>query len=97
MSGNSVEATDRTGVLRFANVRAYLYWAMRELLDPAHRHNVALPPNPELLADLTAPKWSQAGGVIRIEPKPDIIKRLGRSPDLSDATVYSLLLPLPQR
>jgi hypothetical protein len=55
--------------------------------------NVALPPNPELLADLTAPKWSYAGGAVKVEPKADIIKRLGRSPDLSDATAYSILLP----
>jgi hypothetical protein len=32
---------------------------------------------------------------VKVEPKADIIKRLGRSPDLADATIYSTLLPWP--
>jgi hypothetical protein len=43
-----------------------------------------------------APRWSYAAGAVKVEPKADIIKRLGRSPDLADATIYSTLLPWPQ-
>jgi hypothetical protein len=39
------------------------------------------------------PRQAHAGVVIEVEPKADIIKRLGRSPDLADATAYSILLP----
>jgi hypothetical protein len=93
MSGNHVDAKDRAGLLRFANVRAFAYWSMRELLDPDNGHGVALPPDPELLADLSAPLWSVTASGVRVEPKPDIVKRLGRSPDVGDACVYSILLP----
>jgi hypothetical protein len=93
MSSDPIEATDRTGLLRFVNVRAFLYWSMRDLLDPANQRNVALPPSRELLADLTAPTWSKTAAGIKVEPKADIIKRIGRSPDLADACVYSLALP----
>ena len=30
---------------------------------------------------------------IKIEPKEDIVKRLGRSPDCADALVLSILMP----
>ena len=86
-------ARQQIGVMTFANLRAFGYWSMRDLLDPANDHNVALPPDRELLADLTAPKWSSVGGVCKVEAKEDIIKRIGRSPDCADAIVNSILLP----
>ena len=85
--------TDSTGRHRFANLRAFAYWSVRELLDPANGHDVALPPDPELLADLTAPRWQQTSGGIKIEPKEDIADRLGRSPDCGDAIALSILTP----
>ena len=52
---------------------------------------LALPDDPELLGDLTAPKWREvAGGKILIEPKTDIKKRLGRSTDVGDAVVQAM-------
>ena len=96
LSGNHVTATDRAGVLRFASVRAYLWWALRELLDPAHANNVSLPPSRELLADLTAPTWKMLAGVVLVEKKEDIVQRLGRSPDLGDAICYSLIMSVVQ-
>lgn len=85
--------TDKTGTLAMANLRAYGYWSVRELLDPSNGYNVALPPDSELLADLTAPTWSAVGGIVKVEPKEDIVKRIGRSPDCADAVVNSVLLP----
>ena len=86
--------TDRSGRLTFANMRAFAYWSMRELLDPSGGSRVALPPDRELLADLTAAKWKLVGPCIKIESKEDIIKRIGRSPDCADAVVLAILLPV---
>jgi hypothetical protein len=91
--GAHTDATDSAGVLRFANIRAFAYWSMREALDPAKGLNVQLPKDDELLADLTAPHWSSTAGGILIEKKEDIAKRLGRSPDTGDAVVYSIVSP----
>lgn len=84
-------ATDRSGQLRFVNLRAEAYWRMREALDPEHGDNLALPDDSELLADLCAPRWEYTPRGVRIEEKADIIKRIGRSPDAGDAAVLALL------
>ncbi len=86
-SGSS--AHDKSGRLTFVNVRAAAYWGMREALDPASGDNLMLPPDPEILADLTAPHWSMRPAGIQIESKEDIVKRLGRSPDAGDAVVLA--------
>jgi len=88
-----VPNTDRTGVLYFVNMRAYAYWTLRDLLDPERGEGLMLPPDQELLSDLTAPHWSMTTQGIKIEPKEDIVKRLGRSPDCADALVLSILMP----
>ncbi len=85
--------TDRAGVLSFTNLRAYAYWSMREMLDPANSHNLELPPDRELLGDLTAPKWQNMSSGVKIESKEDIHKRIGRSTDCGDAVVMAILLP----
>lgn len=87
------DATDRTGRLGFANKRAEWYWTLREALDPDFGENVALPPDRELKADLTAPRWKLTVRGIQVESKDDIIKRIGRSPDCGDALVYSVAQP----
>lgn len=80
-------ARDRSRKLKFRNVRAYAYWLFREALDPEHGDNLALPPDPELLADLKAPKWQPTAGGVLIESKEDIKQRIGRSPDCGDGVV----------
>ena len=77
--------TDKSGKLRMTNVRAAMYWGMREALDPELGDNLALPDDPELLADLTAPKYELRSSGIAIESKDEIKARLGRSPDKGDA------------
>lgn len=84
-SGNA----DRSGKLRFANLRAELWWRLREELDPVHGTSLALPPDRELLADLCAPRWKLTGQGILIEGKEDLMARLGRSPDKGDSLVYA--------
>ncbi|WP_375460016.1 terminase [uncultured Enterovirga sp.] len=76
--------------LRFRNKRAELWWGLREALDPNGGDGLALPPDPALIADLTAPRWKlKTGGVIQIEDKEQIRGRLGRSPDRGDALVMA--------
>lgn len=89
--GMRSEYTDRTGKFRMQNVRAEAYWRLREALDPEGGDDLALPPDPELLADLCAPRYQITPSGIKIESKPDMIERLGRSPDKGDAVALAML------
>ena len=76
----------------FVNVRSAAWWRLRELLDPAFGAEVMLPSVDQLVADLTAPTWTEQTGIpprIKIEPKEDLVARLGRSPDCGDSVVMS--------
>jgi hypothetical protein len=77
----------RDGKLKFANKRAEVHWKFREALEPNLGEPVALPPDPELIADLAAVTWKLTPRGILIEEKTEIKKRLGRSPDKGDAVV----------
>jgi hypothetical protein len=89
-SGNG---SDRSGILKFANKRAEIYWKFRESLDPAYGSEVCLPPGNQIRAELCAAKWGLSkkfdGKGIIIEPKDDIKKRLGVSPDLGESILYA--------
>lgn len=81
---------DATGVYEFANMRAWLYWQIRDFLDPSKNTNACLPPIDELTEELTEITWKfQSDGRIILESKDEIKKRLKRSPDLSDALANS--------
>lgn len=82
---------DRTGELGFINVRAAAWYNIRELLDPSTGSNICLPPNDDLLGDLTAPKASEpmSGGKLKVESKDELRKRIGRSTDHGDAVVQA--------
>lgn len=80
---------DKSGLLKFSNRRAEFHWRMREALDPEAEIPTALPPDPELLADLTAPRFSVKSNGIVVEPKADIKKRIGRSPDKGESAMYA--------
>ncbi|MEQ1071144.1 terminase [Acinetobacter pittii] len=84
---NAANSFDRSGRLTFFNLRSQLWWQFRESLDPAYGSTVALPPEPELLADLTAPRWGLQGTKIKVESREDIVKRIGRSPDYGSAII----------
>lgn len=78
--------SDMTDVRTFANMRAYLYWAVRDWLDPKNGFYAAVPPNDYFMQECTEIHWKfTSSGDIIMEPKDDIKKRLGRSPDFFDA------------
>lgn len=84
----SEKAGGRTsdGKLGFYNLRAEMWWQLREALDPeggAHE-KLALPDDPRLLAELTTPRWELRGSSILIESKEQIAKRIGGSTDRGD-------------
>ena len=80
------ELTDITGQYRFTNMRAYLFWCVRDWLNPKNGFNAMLPPDEGLLQEATEIRWLfRSDGKIIIEPKEDIKKRLGRSPDKFDS------------
>ena len=67
---------------------------MREALAPDSPVKIALPPDDRLTGDLTTPKYKVlSGGIIQVEKKIDIKKRLKRSTDYADATLHGLFGP----
>ncbi len=91
---NVAEATDwydRSRKYRLTNTRTAMYWLLREALDPETGDNLALPPDPELLGDLTAPRFEVRASGIVVEAKEHLRERLGRSPDAGDAVALAHL------
>jgi hypothetical protein len=90
---NESTAKTKDNQLTFVNKRAEIHWRFREALDPDQDGGspIALPPDPQILADLTAPRWKLAARGIQIESKEELKKpeRLGRSPDKGDAIVMA--------
>jgi hypothetical protein len=78
--------------LKFANVRAAMMWNVRHWLDPEAGPpdtRLALPPDAELLTDLTAPRYFLRVSGVAVESKDDIRGRIGRSTDLGDAVALA--------
>jgi hypothetical protein len=85
--GGATHFRDKSGELQFADVRSAMWWNMRELLDPQYGQNIALPDIPKLIEDLVSPQWETLRrGVIKLEDKKKIRKKIGRSTDAGDAT-----------
>ena len=85
---------DRTGEFGFANMRAWAWWNLREMLDPASGLDVALPPDEDLTGELASPHWREvSGGRIELESKDKIRERLERSTDCADAVVQAFSVP----
>jgi len=82
--------------LGFTNKRSEVWWRFREALDPDQPggSQIALPLDPGLFGDLTAPRYTSVrhkdGMAIKLEEKKELMKRLGRSPDKGDAVVMCL-------
>lgn len=78
---------DITGEYKFANMRAYLYWCIRDWLNPKNGYSPALPPNEKLTEEMTETHWrfQSTDGAIIMEKKENVIARIKRSPDYMDA------------
>lgn len=78
--------TDTTGQFAFVNMRAYLFWAIRDFFNPRNKNNPMLAPMSKLSEELPVIRWNfTSDGKIAIEPKEKIKERLKRSPDDADA------------
>lgn len=102
MKANEIDAVGYMGIkssprrtrdkqLGFFNVRSEAYWRFREALDPSQPQGstIMLPPDPELVSDLCAPRYSVTSSGIKLESKEDVVKRLSRSPDRGDAVIMA--------
>lgn len=69
----------------FRHARDQWYWQAREDL---RRGLIDMPKDPELWEELTTPTFVDEPRTI-IEPKDEIVARLGRSPNKADAFVYA--------
>ncbi|WP_199221682.1 terminase [Limnohabitans sp. Bal53] len=87
----SPNTTDKSGRLKFANLRSQLWWQMREALDPNSNNGIALPPDRRLLSDLCSPKWELRGSVVKVESREDIYSRIKRSPDFASALMLAMI------
>lgn len=88
---NAANGRTKDKQFSFVNKRAEAWWKFREALDPDQPQGspIALPPDPILAADLSAPLFEVVPRGLKIEDKDDISERLGRSPDRGDAVVMA--------
>lgn len=92
-------AMTKAGNLRFRNRRAEMYWRLREELDPTGPDPLAIPPDPELTADLAAQRYKVVTmgkvAAIQIRSKDEIREVLGRSPDKGDSVALTCVDNIP--
>lgn len=81
---------DKSKKLKMRNMRAEMYWRMRDALDPNGGDDLALPPDPEVLADLCSARYKLTPSGVLIEEKDEIKQRIGRSPDVGEAIIMAL-------
>lgn len=90
-SDGSTGRTADGAKLAFVNKRAETHWRFREALSPDQEGGspIALPPDPMLIAELSAVRWKLTARGIQVESKDEIRARLRRSPDRGDGVVMS--------
>jgi len=82
---------DQSGTFGFVNKRAEAWWTVREMLQA---DEIDLPPDDDLISDLTAVAYRESsGGKVQLESKDNVRKKLGRSPDAGDAVVMACWEP----
>lgn len=74
---------------KFRTLRAQMWYQARvDLQNRAVRIKIPLGDLYQLAKELTMPRYKVSDGAIVLEPKPDIKKRLGKSPNMADSFVY---------
>lgn len=71
----------------YLNLRAKMWWEFRLALDPKSEFRIALPPSVRLRSQLTAAHYKINKGMLQVEEKDDIRKRIGTSTDEADAVM----------
>ncbi|MGH3382677.1 MAG: hypothetical protein ACRDP6_48910 [Actinoallomurus sp.] len=75
---------------RFFNLRSEIWWMARELAERRGWDLSSMDNADATVAQLLEPQWNpDASGRIKVEPKDDVIERLGRSPDNADALLLA--------
>lgn len=88
-AGKKTARKDKTGQFGFYNVRAAAWWSLRQQLEPPEAM-LAIPPDDELIGDLTALHYTYTSdGKIKVESKDDVKRRIGRSTDKGDAVMQA--------
>lgn len=80
---------DRT---KFMNLRAWIWWQVGRRLAQDRAWDLTNLPD-ATLNELAAPRYREVNGRIRIEEKPEVRKRIGRSTDNADALLLAFLVP----
>ena len=81
--------TRRFGRFKFKDMRSLGYWYLREQLKNGE---FGIPDDKALIEDITAHRYSISGDkLIVVESKDNLKKRIGRSPDDSDALVNAMI------
>jgi len=75
---------------KYYNKRAEIWYEMAEWI----KERGQIPDVPGLLEELTQVKYGYKGDRIILEPKEEFKKRLGQSPDLSDALAVTFAFPI---
>jgi hypothetical protein len=90
-SSKASKKRDKSGIFTFLNVRAEMWWRLREALDPENPNAIGIPSDPRLRTELTSVKYERTpNDHLKIEDKVKIRERLGRSPDIVDALAMAL-------
>ena len=77
---------DRSGLLKFANIRTEVFWNLRDALDPHYNPTLALPPDPIVLTELSAFGYRlKHGGFVQVDSTEEITAKIGKSPDIAMA------------
>lgn len=95
VSSSSEGTYDKNGRYKHKNARTKMWWDFREALDPTSDFKIALPPGERVLEQLTAPTYTIEGGgstelgVVIVESKKEIRKRIGASTDDADVILMA--------
>lgn len=83
-----VKASTRIGRPPYERIRDALWGNLRDFL----RHGGAIPEDAKLAKELHAPAWHEITGteLVKVTPKSDLRKALGRSTDRADAVALSV-------
>jgi phage terminase large subunit len=74
---------------RYVNLRAQGFWELREVLRTIYIEK----PHDSFFDEIVDIRYKLSGDKILVESKEEMIRRIGRSPDFVDATVYAFLNP----